>query len=115
MEDPNDGAERPQNGVNSRERATSEPSINNVTPVYHNPSSRGSDSLAPGTPPPSRRSKFAASIGRFFRPWKWKRKKKSDRFLSTSEGRGESKRVVVKDFEIIVYFNCNCGRFSTSV
>ena len=86
MEDSNDGARRPQNGVNSRERATSEPSINNITPVYLNTTSRGSASLAPGTPPTSRRSKFAASIGRFFRPWKWKRKKKSEKFLSTSEG-----------------------------
>ena len=87
MEDSNNGAVRPQNGVNSRERAISEPSINNITPVYQNSSSRGSGSLAPGTPPPSRRSKLAASIGRFFRPWKWKRKKKSDKFLSTSEGK----------------------------
>jgi hypothetical protein len=86
MEGSNHGAVRPQNGVNRRERATSEPSINNITPAFHNSSARGSDSLAPGTPPPSRRSKLAASIGRFFRPWKWKRKKRSDKFVSTSEG-----------------------------
>ena len=86
MEESNHGANRPQNGVNSRERATSEPTINNIQPVNHNTSSRGSASLAPGTPPPSRRSKLAASIGRFFRPWKWKRKKKSDKFMTTSEG-----------------------------
>ncbi|XP_062857246.1 phosphatase and actin regulator 1 isoform X2 [Trichomycterus rosablanca] len=43
-----------------------------------------SDSLVPGThtPPIRRRSKLA-SLGRFFKPWKW-RKKKSDKFKQTS-------------------------------
>ncbi|XP_028406177.1 phosphatase and actin regulator 3-like [Dendronephthya gigantea] len=84
MEETNPGAVWPRG---TRGRATSEPTINNITPVVSDSSSttRASASLAPGTPPPSRRSKFAASIGRFLRPWKWKRKKKSDRFLATSE------------------------------
>ncbi|TRY88996.1 hypothetical protein DNTS_032295 [Danionella cerebrum] len=43
-----------------------------------------SDSLVPGThtPPIRRRSKLA-SLGRLFKPWKW-RKKKSDKFNQTS-------------------------------
>ncbi|XP_077089822.1 phosphatase and actin regulator 1 isoform X1 [Siphateles boraxobius] len=43
-----------------------------------------SDSLVPGThtPPIRRRSKLA-SLGRLFKPWKW-RKKKSDKFKQTS-------------------------------
>ncbi|XP_069476596.1 phosphatase and actin regulator 1 isoform X2 [Ambystoma mexicanum] len=43
-----------------------------------------SDSLVPGThtPPIRRRSKFA-TLGRIFRPWKW-RKKKSEKFKQTS-------------------------------
>ncbi|KAM6962579.1 phosphatase and actin regulator 1 [Aplochiton taeniatus] len=43
-----------------------------------------SDSLVPGThtPPIRRRSKFA-TLGRLFRPWKW-RKKKSEKFKQTS-------------------------------
>ncbi len=45
-----------------------------------------SDSLVPGThtPPIRRRSKLA-SLGRLFKPWKW-RKKKSDKFKQTSAG-----------------------------
>ncbi len=45
-----------------------------------------SDSLVPGThtPPIRRRSKLA-SLGRLFKPWKW-RKKKSDQFKQTSAG-----------------------------
>ena len=86
MEEANHGAIWPQNGVNPRGRATSAPTINNITSVLPDSSSTmASASLAPCTPPPSRRSKFAASIGRFLRPWKWKRKKRSDKFLATSE------------------------------
>lgn len=45
-----------------------------------------SDSLVPGThtPPIRRRSKFA-TLGRLFKPWKW-RKKKSEKFKQTSAG-----------------------------
>lgn len=85
MEETNHDSGSRQNGVNSRERAASEPPMNNVTSVSFS-TSMGSAGLVPCTPPPSRRSKLAASLGRFFRPWKWKRKKKSDKFVSTSEG-----------------------------
>lgn len=45
-----------------------------------------SESLVPGThtPPIRRRSKFA-TLGRLFKPWKW-RKKKSEKFKQTSAG-----------------------------
>ncbi|OXA64147.1 Phosphatase and actin regulator 4 [Folsomia candida] len=35
------------------------------------------------SPPPPRKSKFS-SFGRLFKPWKWKRKKKSDKFEAAS-------------------------------
>ncbi|KAL0966177.1 hypothetical protein UPYG_G00291940 [Umbra pygmaea] len=46
-----------------------------------------SESLVPGThtPPIRRRSKFA-TLGRLFKPWKW-RKKKSEKFKQTSAGK----------------------------
>lgn len=45
-----------------------------------------SDSLVPGThTPPIRRKSKLASLGRLFKPWKW-RKKKSDKFKQTSAG-----------------------------
>ncbi|KAL5016476.1 hypothetical protein ScPMuIL_006065 [Solemya velum] len=43
-----------------------------------------SGSLGANTPPPERKSKFAA-LGRLFRPWKWKRKKKSDKIEKTAK------------------------------
>uniref|UniRef100_A0A1L8E5T5 Putative phosphatase and actin regulator 4b isoform x6 n=1 Tax=Nyssomyia neivai TaxID=330878 RepID=A0A1L8E5T5_9DIPT len=36
------------------------------------------------TPPIERKSKFSA-FGRFFKPWKWRRKKKSEKFEATSK------------------------------
>ncbi|KAL9700523.1 hypothetical protein quinque_003964 [Culex quinquefasciatus] len=45
-----------------------------------------SNSLNSGsrTPPLERKSKFSA-FGRLFKPWKWRRKKKSEKFESTSK------------------------------
>lgn len=40
-----------------------------------------------GTPPPARKNKFASSIGKLFRPWKWRKRKKSDRFIATSQSK----------------------------
>ena len=37
------------------------------------------------TPPPERKSKLAA-IGKIFKPWKWKRKKKSEKIEKTAAG-----------------------------
>ena len=40
-------------------------------------------SLGPNTPQPEKRSKFA-TFGKIFRPWKWKRKKKSEKLEKTA-------------------------------
>jgi len=37
------------------------------------------------TPPPKRKGKFS-TIGKIFKPWKWRKKKSSDLFKETSEG-----------------------------
>ncbi|NXF38746.1 PHAR4 regulator, partial [Nyctibius bracteatus] len=48
----------------------------------------GVDVLESGdtTPPTKRKSKFS-SFGKIFKPWKWRKKKSSDKFKETSEGR----------------------------
>lgn len=38
------------------------------------------------TPPTKRKSKFS-SFGKIFKPWKWRKKKSSDKFKETSEGK----------------------------
>merc|ERR1719422_964685 len=43
-----------------------------------------SNSLGTATPPIQRKSRLHA-IGRLFKPWKWKRKKKSEKFEATSK------------------------------
>lgn len=44
------------------------------------------NNLGPGTrtPPLEHKSKLSV-LGRFFKPWKWRRKKKSDKFEATSK------------------------------
>ncbi|KAI8478974.1 phosphatase and actin regulator 1-like isoform X1 [Branchiostoma floridae x Branchiostoma belcheri] len=46
---------------------------------------KSGSSLVPGsrTPPVERKSRFA-TLGRIFKPWKWRRKKKSEKFKQTS-------------------------------
>ena len=39
-----------------------------------------------GTPPSKRKGKFS-SLGKIFKPWKWRKKKPSDKFAETSIGR----------------------------
>ena len=43
-----------------------------------------SNGLGSGTPPVQRKSRLHA-FGRLFKPWKWKRKKKSEKFEATSK------------------------------
>ena len=43
-------------------------------------------SLGSATPPVQRKSRLHA-IGRLFKPWKWKRKKKSEKFEATSKSK----------------------------
>lgn len=37
------------------------------------------------TPPPKRKGKFS-TLGKIFKPWKWRKKKSSEKFKETSEG-----------------------------
>ena len=48
----------------------------------HRTNSLGSTGVR--TPPLERKSKLSA-LGRFFKPWKWRRKKKSEKFEATSK------------------------------
>ncbi|XP_049902845.1 phosphatase and actin regulator 4B isoform X6 [Epinephelus moara] len=41
-------------------------------------------STGDGTPPPKRKGKFS-TLGKIFKPWKWRKKKSSERFKETSE------------------------------
>ncbi|XP_033210399.1 phosphatase and actin regulator 2 isoform X2 [Belonocnema kinseyi] len=54
-------------------------------PKKQNGAAMRTNSLGSGarTPPIERKSKFSA-LGRLFKPWKWKRKKKSDKFEAAS-------------------------------
>ena len=42
-------------------------------------------STGDGTPPPKRKGKFS-TLGKIFKPWKWRKKKSSEKFKETSEG-----------------------------
>ncbi|XP_044143953.1 phosphatase and actin regulator 4 isoform X2 [Bufo gargarizans] len=56
-------------------------------PVMEDGSKEGDPPMgppAPSTPPTKRKSKFSG-IGRFFKPWKWRKRKTSDTFRETSE------------------------------
>ncbi|XP_073728399.1 phosphatase and actin regulator 4B isoform X3 [Misgurnus anguillicaudatus] len=52
----------------------------------HQHSTTGSEGGTPGdgTPPPKRKGKFS-TLGKIFKPWKWRKKKSSERFQETSE------------------------------
>lgn len=79
-----------------RERSTSDPCIRkgnlvmngNVALRHGEKNGLVSSTIerdAVGTPQPVRKNKFAASIGKLLRPWKWRKRKKSDRFIATSQ------------------------------
>lgn len=57
-----------------------------ISAKKHNGAALRTNSLGSGTrtPPLERKSKFSA-LGRFFKPWKWRRKKKSEKFEATSK------------------------------
>ncbi|NXP55720.1 PHAR4 regulator, partial [Heliornis fulica] len=63
----------------------------------------GVDVLESGdtTPPTKRKSKFS-SFGKIFKPWKWRKKKSSDKFKETSEGNRERKISMRKPREELV-------------
>lgn len=106
MEVTDDGRTSPSGDLNvSRERSNSDPGRRertivmnggNTVPTRRAPmflSTTEVDSSVAGanstpstsTPPPVRRSKLAVSIGRLLRPWKWRRRKKSQKFITTSQ------------------------------
>lgn len=111
MEFAEDGRISPSGNLNiSRERSNSDPGRRERTIVMNGgntvPTRRAPTPLnatevgspthvsgansSPGTPPPVRRSKLAVSIGRLFRPWKWRRRKKSQKFITTSQSKEPS-------------------------
>lgn len=91
-------SDSPQSG---RERSNSDPGVrepriimngNTTVPTRKAPSVFTSVEVESqqqvNTPPPTRtKNKFASSIGRIFRPWKWRRKKKSEKFIETSQSK----------------------------
>ncbi|XP_056330887.1 phosphatase and actin regulator 4B isoform X4 [Danio aesculapii] len=54
--------------------------------VEHQHSTMGSEggTAGDGTPPPKRKGKFS-TLGKIFKPWKWRKKKSSEKFKETSE------------------------------
>ncbi|KAK1894832.1 Phosphatase and actin regulator 4B [Dissostichus eleginoides] len=51
---------------------------------HHNTMVGETDSTGDTTPPPKRKGKFS-TLGKIFKPWKWRKKKSSDKFKETSE------------------------------
>lgn len=51
----------------------------------HNTTGSEGSNAGEGTPPPKRKGKFS-TLGKIFKPWKWRKKKSSERFKETSEG-----------------------------
>lgn len=66
------------------------------------------NSLGSGTrtPPLERKSKFSA-LGRLFKPWKWKRKKKSDKFEAASRCKYYSAIVYGQKVVVIIKISQN--------
>ncbi|XP_026826081.1 phosphatase and actin regulator 4B isoform X2 [Ooceraea biroi] len=72
-------------GPTAAAAAAKEVAANTVIAKKQNGAALRTNSLGSGarTPPLERKSKFSA-LGRLFKPWKWKRKKKSDKFEAAS-------------------------------
>ncbi|XP_061772077.1 phosphatase and actin regulator 4B isoform X3 [Nerophis ophidion] len=51
---------------------------------HHSTMVAEASSTGESTPPPKRKGKFS-SLGNFFKPWKWRKKKSSEKFKETSE------------------------------
>ena len=52
-------------------------------------SSMGNNTSVTATPPPERKSKFSG-IGKIFKPWKWMRKKKSEKIEQKVNGKSQN-------------------------
>lgn len=69
-------------------------------------------STGDGTPPPKRKGKFS-TLGKIFKPWKWRKKKSSEKFKETSEGLCSDLTVFVESVNITIftpnmcYFQCS--------
>uniref|UniRef100_A0A3B1J1W1 Phosphatase and actin regulator 4 n=1 Tax=Astyanax mexicanus TaxID=7994 RepID=A0A3B1J1W1_ASTMX len=50
----------------------------------HNTTGSEGGNAGEGTPPPKRKGKFS-TLGKIFKPWKWRKKKSSEKFKETSE------------------------------
>lgn len=61
------------------------------------------NSLGSGTrtPPLERKSKLSA-LGRFFKPWKWRRKKKSEKFEAASKCKLSHYQMIFAPFSVLV-------------
>lgn len=108
MEVADDGRASPSGNLNvSRERSNSDPGRRETTILMNGgntvPTRRAPTFLTAtevdspvvsgahsNTPPIVRRSKLAFSIGRLLRPWKWRRRKKSQKFITTSQSKEPS-------------------------
>ncbi|XP_020901081.1 phosphatase and actin regulator 1 isoform X2 [Exaiptasia diaphana] len=111
----NDSATSPVDPFSlNRERSTSDPCIrkgllvSNGRNMEKRPSERNglvSATIARdavhGTPPPVRKNKFASSFGKLFRPWKWRKRKKSERFIATSQNLERQLSVRAKREELV--------------
>ncbi|KAK3703607.1 hypothetical protein QZH41_019165, partial [Actinostola sp. cb2023] len=95
----------------NRERSTSDPCIRKENLVMNGSGKmekRGRNGLAStlardvvGTPPPVRKNKFASSISKLFRPWKWRKRKKSEGFITTSQNLERQLSVRAKREELV--------------
>lgn len=79
---------------------------NSTGQKQHNGAIVRTNSLGPSSrsPPLERKSKFSA-LGRFFKPWKWRRKKKSEKFetASKSNRKFQIKKVFTAKRYVIYY------------
>ena len=77
-------------------------------------SSMGNNGSVTATPPVERKSSKLAAIGKIFKPWKWKRKKKSEKIEKTAAGKWEKLMLnqVTFDFCLIWFFMSHQQSFS---
>ncbi|XP_003698640.1 phosphatase and actin regulator 1-like [Apis florea] len=82
---PAEEATKSQTSDESPQQEETTTQSNGDTAKKQNGAALRTNSLGSGarTPPLERKSKFSA-LGRLFKPWKWKRKKKSDKFEAAS-------------------------------
>ncbi|XP_043788019.1 phosphatase and actin regulator 2 isoform X3 [Apis laboriosa] len=82
---PGEEATKSQTSDESPQQEETTTQSNGDTAKKQNGAALRTNSLGSGarTPPLERKSKFSA-LGRLFKPWKWKRKKKSDKFEAAS-------------------------------